>query len=92
MTGITWNGLRVVRSSRCSQPVANSVPHTQPLANPEATHDQNRQNTPIVTFACDIAPLPVNVRWPLSGGPVSDEAATAVTPVEVTGSVELLLN
>ena len=55
-------------------------------------HDQNRQNTPIVTFACDIAPLPVNVRWPLSGGPVSDEAATAVTPIEVTGSVELLLN
>jgi hypothetical protein len=39
-----------------------------------------------------MAPLLANVRWPLSGDPVSDEAATAVTPIEVTGSVELLLN
>jgi hypothetical protein len=39
-----------------------------------------------------MAPVAVNVRWPLRGGPVSDEAATAVTPIEVTGSVELLLN
>ena len=62
------------------------------MGNQKNQNDQNRQNTPMVTFTCAIAPLPVNVRWPLSGGAVSDEAATAVTPVEVTGSVELLLN
>src|SRR5438477_11943790 len=37
-------------------------------------------------------PLPEKVRTPLIAGPVSVEAATAVTPVAVTGSDELLLN
>jgi hypothetical protein len=36
----------------------------------ERRHHQNRQNTPTVTFACAMAPLPINVRWRLSGGPV----------------------
>jgi len=74
------------------RPGPGGVPLAQETYRERGGKAQNRKNTPIVTFACDIAPLPVNVRYPLSGGPVSDEAATAVTPVEVTGSVELLLN
>ena len=38
------------------------------------------------------APLPANVRKPVTAGPVRLDAATAVNPIDKTGSVELLLN
>ena len=58
----------------------------------ERRHDQNRQNAPTVMFVRLAAPLPANVRKPVTAGPVSDDAATAVNPIDNTGSVELLLN
>ena len=52
--------------------------------------NQNRQNTPAVMFVWVDTPLPEKVRKPAIAGPVSVEAATAVTPSPNTGSDELV--